>query len=135
MQRPILLAATATALLAAAPVQAANPQGVMEICRKPHLVTEFDRKPIEMPPGTLFADLTDSQGGMPTPSNYRMVRLMLVQPLVIPASARCASAAAAVTTNPGGFPIGPGEHRVYQLSGVFHGSMPELIGTTQTNFR
>jgi len=66
---------------------------------------------------------------------HRHVRLVLQQPMTIPAAARCATGQAAVSDNPQGFPVAPDQHRIYQFSGGFHGSMAELVGTVKSAFR
>jgi len=55
--------------------------------------------------------------------------------MTIPAAARCATGQAAVSDNPQGFPVSPDQHRIYQFSGGFHGSMAELVGTVKSAFR
>jgi hypothetical protein len=130
-----LTGAAVCALLAPSQSLSGEPQGTFEVCRKPNITTDWDHRAIQLAPGTRFADITDAQGPVPTPGNYRMVRLTLLQALTIPVGARCATAPATVSSNPSGFPVGPNQHRLYQFSGGFQGSMAEMVGYAKSDFR
>jgi hypothetical protein len=121
-------------LSAAGPARADGPQGLFEVCRPPGLATVYDRQSIPLSAGTTFADTSDLRTHSTAEPSDRPVRVMLLEPVIIPAAARCAVGRAAVTMNPRGFPIGPGEHRAYRFSGNFHGPAPELQGQARTDF-
>ena len=130
-------ALTVTALLLAwiAPAGAEGEAGTIEACRKPGVVTITDGKPIELPAGSIFADVSDDRDRNPNGDTYRPVRLRLLQPLEIGASARCGLGRAEIYTNPKAFTVAPGEHRAYGPSGHFAGSMPEVVVHVVGNFR
>jgi hypothetical protein len=122
-------------LLAPSPVLAGNPEGRLQICRTPGVVSIFDHQTIQLPAGTYFTDLADARDRSPAAGTDRPVELVLLEALTIPPGARCATVQAAVFNNPRGFPVGPNEHRAYHFSGHFHGEMPEMVGQAQTDFR
>jgi hypothetical protein len=109
--------------------------GTIEACRKPGIATITDGKPIELPAGSIFADMADAGDRNPSGDSYRPVRLRLLQALEIDASARCGLARAEVYSNPRAFNVGPGEHRAYEISGRFAGQMPEVVVHVIGNFR
>ncbi len=115
--------------------RANGPQGMFEVCRMPGVATIYDRQAIPLSAGTTFADTSDMRDRSMSGMGDRPVRVVLLEPLTIPAAGRCAVARAAVTMNPLGYPVGPGEHRAYRFSGSFRGTAPELVGQTRTDFR
>lgn len=122
-------------LSAVGPAHADGLQGLFEVCRTPGLATVYDRQAIPLSAGTTFADASDLRAQLTVDPSDRPVRVMLLEPVTIPAAGRCAVARAAVTMNPRSYPIGPGEHRAYRFSGQFHGPAPELQGQVRTDFR
>jgi hypothetical protein len=125
-----------TALLAViAPATAMAATGTVQACRKAGIVSLTDGKAIALPVGSVFADLSDARDRNPSGDSYRPVRLRLLQPLGIAASARCGSAQAEVSVNSKAFRIGPGEHRVYGISGAFSGPIPEVAVYVTDDFR
>ena len=137
MKRPSVfaLATALVALSAVSPAQASGPEGLFEICRTSGVVSIYDHQPIQLPAGSNFADISDARDPSPQGGSERPVRVVLLQPLMIPASGRCAVVRAGVSVNPRGFPVGPNEHRIYHFSGNFRGPMPELAGQARTEFR
>lgn len=131
------IALTIMALLLAgiAPAGAVGEAGTIEVCRKPGVASITDGKPIDLPAGSIFADLSDDRDRNPNGDTYRPVRLRLLQPLEIGASARCGSGRAEVYANPNAFNVAPGEHRAYGLSGHFAGMFPEVVIHVVGNFR
>ncbi|MGA3402358.1 MAG: hypothetical protein ABSC95_24375 [Acetobacteraceae bacterium] len=117
------------------PAGAVGEAGTIEACRKPGVASITDGKPIDVPAGTMFADLADERDRNPNGDTYRPVRLRLLQPLEIGAAMRCGSARAEIYANPQAFNVGPGEHRAYGLSGHFAGPIPELVAHVVGNFR
>jgi hypothetical protein len=118
-----------------APARAAGATGTIEACRKPGVATITDGKPIDLPAGSIFADVSDDRDRNPNGDSYRPVRLRLLQPLEIGAAARCGSGRAEIDTNPKAFNVGPGEHRAYGPSGHFAGTMPEVVVHVVGDFR
>jgi hypothetical protein len=128
---------TVMALLLAgiASAGAVGEAGTIEACRKPGVASITDGKPIDLPAGSIFADLSDERDRNPNGDTYRPVRLRLLQPLEIAASARCGSGRAEISTNPKAFSVGPGEHRAYGLSGHFAGPIPDVVVHVMGNFQ
>jgi hypothetical protein len=130
-------ALTAMALLLAGivPAAAMGEVGTIEACRKPGVASISDGKPIELPAGSVFADLSDDRDRNPNGDSYRPVRLRLLLPLEIAASARCGLGRAEIDTNPKVFTVAPSEHRAYGPSGHFSGTMPEVVVHVVATFR
>lgn len=126
---------TAVLLAGIASARAAGETGTIEVCRRSEVASLTDGKPIHVPVGSMFADLSDAWDRNPNGDTYRPVRLRLLQDLDIGAAARCGSARAEIVVNPRAFRVGPGEHRAYAISGHFAGPIPELVAYTVSDFR
>lgn len=134
--RMVMTAVSVMALLAGTPpAGAAEPAGTVEICRPPGIVSITDGQLIALPVGFIFADTGDAGDRNGPDGRHRMVRLTLRQGVTIAARARCGSGQAAVTANPNGFVISPGEDRIYRPSGSFTGNIPEVVARVMTEFR
>ena len=131
----IALTIVVLSLAAVAPAAALGEAGTVEVCRKPGIASITDGKPIDLPAGSMFADVADARDRNPSGDSYRPVHLRLLQALQIAASARCASARAEVFINPKAFAVGPAEHRVYGISGTFAGIFPEVVAHVVADFR
>jgi hypothetical protein len=125
----------AIVLAGIAPAWAVGEAGTIEACRKSGVASISDGRVIDLPAGSIFADVSDERDRNPNGDTYRPVRLRLLQPLEIGASARCGSGRAEIYTNPKAFNVGPGEHRAYGPSGQFSGTMPEVVVHVVGNFR